>query len=449
MKPMVCICCIDQACLRVPVILLILLFLTVPVPAVGIETPETSSHSIGIEYPNIITPEMSWHKCLNTPLIGSSYIVQQTSDGGYLMFGRSESKNATQDENRQDPGYWIVKLNPGGDIVWQKIYRGRDRTDSMAVYQSYSCGYDSGGISGTDAENAIGNMSTDRSWVAKFTHDGDISWKKDLGSAFHAEIHSIQQTGDAGYIIAGNTGLPGGDGSGGRADRDYWIGKMSPSGEITWKKTFGGTKDDLGYCIRQTIDGGYIVVGASASDDGDVTGNHGDFDYWVVKLTPNLEISWQKSLGGSKNDTPSFVQQLSDGGYIIAGASASNDGDVTGNHGDLDYWLVKLTPGGELSWQKSYGGKADDEVPCIRQTRDGGYIVVGQSESRDGDVTGNHGNYDYWVIKLATDGALKWEKCFGGNRYDAGQSVVQTSDGGFVVAGISSSHDGDLTGITG
>ncbi len=446
---MVCLCHTDQAGLRVSVILLTLLLLIVPISVSGTEISDTSSHSIGIEYPNIITPEISWQKCLNTPLIMSSYIVQQTSDGGYLMFGRSDSTNVTLDEGRKVPGYWIVKLNPGGDIAWQKIYRGTDSQDSKVVYQSYSCRFDSGNTPGTDGKSTIGNISQDRSWVAKFTHDGDISWKKDLGRAFHAEIHGIQQTSDGGYVLAGNTGLSGLEGSNGSADRDYWIGKMTPSGDLAWKKTFGGTKDDLGYCIRQTIEGGYIVVGASASDDGDVTGNHGDFDYWVVKLTPNLEISWQKSFGGSKKDIPSFIQQLSDGGYIIAGASVSNDGDVTGNHGDLDYWIVKLTAGGELSWQKSYGGKADDNGLCIRQIRDGGYIVVGQSESSDGDVTGNHGKYDYWVIKLAPDGALKWEKCFGGSGYDAGQSVVQTSDGGYILAGISDSLDGDLTGITG
>jgi len=448
MNRLFCIHCVDLACLPVPVVLLVLLLLIAPVSASGVDVGDSSYRSIGIDYPDIITPVMSWQKCLNTPLIASSYIVQQTGDGGYLMFGRSESPNATPGDSSQDQGYWIVKMNPGGDIAWQKMYQGMIPQDSV-LGPSYACRFDDAGISGVNRENTTGNMSTDGSWVAKFTHDGDISWKKDLGPAFPAEIHSIQQTTDGGYIIAGNTGLSGGDRSRDRADLDCWIGKISPSGEISWKKTFGGSNDDLGYCIRQTIDGGYIVVGASASSDGDVTGNHGDFDYWVVKLTPNLEISWQKSFGGSKADIPSFVQQLSDGGYIVAGASASNDGDVTGNHGDLDYWIVKLTPGGELSWQKSYGGKGDDEKPCIRQIRDGGYIVVGQSESHDGDVTGNHGNYDYWMIKLAPDGALKWEKCLGGSRYDAGQSVVQTNDGGYIVAGVSGSHDGDLTGITG
>jgi len=429
----------------VSVLLLMSILLILPVSSAGFEIPDSSFHSIGIDYPNIITPDISWQKCLNSPLISSSYIIQQTSDGGYLMFGRSASGNDTISEKSPNPGYWIIKLNPGGDILWQKIYRGMNHEDSVVFFQFNPCVYGSGVISELEDKNQSINQGLGNSWVAKFTRDGDISWMKDLGSAFHVEIHSIQQTRDGGYVVAGNTGLSADNGTNSHSDCDYWIGKLTPSGDISWKKTFGGTKDDIGYCIRQTSDGGYIVTGASASDDGDVTGNHGNFDYWVLKLTPNLEISWEKSFGGSNRDIPYFIQQLTDGGYIVTGASASNDGDVSGNHGNLDYWVVKLTPGGELSWQMSYGGTADDQGKCIRQTRDGGYIVAGQSESGNGDVTGNHGNSDYWIIKLAPDGSLKWEKCFGGSMYDDGQSVVQTSDGGYIIVGVSDSDDGDLT----
>jgi len=140
------------------------------------------------------------------------------------------------------------------------------------------------------------------------------------------------------------------------------------------------------------------------------------------------------------------IKETSDGGYIVTGFSYSNDGDVSGNHGDADYWIVKLNPAGAISWQKSFGGKATDEANSIRQTRDGGYIIAGASASNDGDVTGNHGDTDYWIVKLATDGNLKWEKSLGGSKYDAGQSVLQTNDGGYIIAGVTHSEDGDITG---
>ncbi|PKL60375.1 MAG: secretion protein [Methanomicrobiales archaeon HGW-Methanomicrobiales-4] len=427
--------------LRIPEVLLILLFLATPAFAAGMITPGSSFHIIDIEHPDIISPEITWQKCLKGPIPSSSYIIQQTSDGGYIMVGRTDS-NATD----ADLNYWIVKLSSGGDIGWQKSLRGTQKKPPLTMEQTDTCGYRAGERSGSPEGNTTANKSMLNSWIQKFTHEGEISWEKSLGNAFQEEIRSIQQTADGGYILGGSAVLPDNNTSLNRRDRDCWIAKLTSSGDLSWKKTLGGTKDDLAYRIRQTADGGYIIGGASASNDGDVTGNHGDLDYWIVKLTPGAEISWEKSLGGSNRDQPYDIQQLADGGYIIAGASASNDGDVSGNHGDSDYWIVKLTPAGKTSWQKSFGGKAADEANSIRQTNDGGYIVAGESVSRDGDVTGNHGDADYWIVKLATDGNLRWEKSLGGSRYDSGQSILQTNDGGYIIAGITYSDDGDITG---
>ena len=159
----------------------------------------------------------------------------------------------------------------------------------------------------------------------------------------------------------------------------------------------GSSTDDQGYDIRQTPDGGFIVTGYSSSNDGDVSGNHGGEDVWVVKLNNTGTIQWQKSFGGSENDEGYSVQLTTDGGYIICGQSASNNGDVTGNHGNSDVWVVKLNSAGSIQWQKSFGGSGED-AGLIWQTTDGGYIVVGYTSSNDGDITGNHGGDDAWVI---------------------------------------------------
>ncbi len=170
---------------------------------------------------------------------------------------------------------------------------------------------------------------------------------------------------------------------------------------IEWQKSLGGTGAEYAWSIQQTTDGGYIVAGFSFSNDGDVTGNHGWADYWVVKLTSTGAITWQKCLGGTGGEQASSIQQTADGGYIVAGGSESVDEDVTGNHGSGDYWVVKLTSAGIIDWQKCLGGTASDAASSIQQTIDGGYIVAGQSYSNDGDVTGNHGNEDFWVVKLS------------------------------------------------
>ena len=184
--------------------------------------------------------------------------------------------------------------------------------------------------------------------------------------------------------------------------------------EIQWAKCYGGSEYDAALSIQQTTDGGYIVAGLSLSNDNDVSGNHGGEDYWIVKLTSTGSIEWQKSLGGSGEDRASSVIQTTDGGYIIAGTSNSNDGDVSGNHGRDDYWIVKLSSTGILEWQKSLGGSGDDDANSIQQTTDGGYIIAGGSNSNDGDVSGNHGSDDYWIVKLAPSGSIEWQKSLGG-----------------------------------
>jgi len=170
--------------------------------------------------------------------------------------------------------------------------------------------------------------------------------------------------------------------------------------DIEWQRALGGTDYDWASSIQQTSDGGYIVAGYSSSTDGDVTGNHDSTDFWVVKLNSVGTIQWQKALGGTDYDWASSIQQTSDGGYIVAGWSESTDGDVTGNHGYIDCWVVKLNSNGNIQWQKALGGTERDFAYSIQQTADGGYIVAGFTTSTDGDVTGNHGDYDAWVVKL-------------------------------------------------
>ncbi|HVX28150.1 MAG TPA: T9SS type A sorting domain-containing protein, partial [Parafilimonas sp.] len=182
------------------------------------------------------------------------------------------------------------------------------------------------------------------------------------------------------------------------------------------------------------------------SNDGDVTGNHGNDDYWLVKLDATGNMLWQKTLGGSGQDNASSIQQTVDGGYIISGYSYSNNGDVTGNHGNADYWIVKTDALGNIQWQKSLGGSNLDFAVRINETSDGGYIVAGTSYSSNGDIISNHGNADYWIVKLNTVGSIEWQKALGGSNYDETYSILQTSDEGYIVAGRTRSNNYNVTG---
>lgn len=204
---------------------------------------------------------------------------------------------------------------------------------------------------------------------------------------------------------------------------------------IEWDRSYGGTGVDNPGSIQQTTDGGYIVAGSSNSNNGDVTGNHGMYDCWIIKLDTSGNLVWQKSFGGAADDRANSIDQTTDGGYIVAGYTSSNDGDVSGNHGQKDYWIVKLDDTGNLVWQKTFGGSADDYASSIEQTSDGGYIVAGSSNSNNGDLTTNNGQSDYWIVKLDVTGNLVWQKSFGNSSDNIAKSIQPTSDGGYIMTG--------------
>lgn len=177
------------------------------------------------------------------------------------------------------------------------------------------------------------------------------------------------------------------------------------------------------------------------------------FSITIYSQSPTIQ--WQKSFGGSLEETSRFIETTSDGGYIVAGSSMSNDGDVTGHYGTsttTDWWVVKFDNAGVIQWQKSYGGSGNDGLYCVKQTADGGYILGGDSFSNDGDVSGHHGalsTVDVWVVKLNGAGSILWQKSFGGIMNEGARSIKETSDGNFIFVGISYSNDGDVSGHAG
>lgn len=272
----------------------------------------------------------------------------------------------------------------------------------------------------------------------KFSQSPPIEWQKSFGGSKRDKAYSIKQTIDGGYILIGYSDSEDDDVSGNHGLNDYWILKLDSQGNIKWQESLGGKMIDEPYSIEQTEDGGYILVGNSDSEDGDVGGTHSrSYDYWVVKINNNGKIQWEKSLGGTGNDWGQSIRQTKDGGYIVAGCSESNDGDATGNHGKYDFWIVKLDSIGLIQWQRMIGGSDIDEAWSIQETTDGGYIVIGYSNSYDGDITSHCWGYDYWVVKLKENGLIQWDKSFGGTNDDLGYSIKQSNDGGYIIAGTS------------
>lgn len=377
--------------------------------------------------------------------------VRQTTDGGYIVAGFTTSNDGDISGNHGGGDMLVAKLDYSGNITWQKCLGGSNYDEAKSVEQTTDGGYIVNGYSYSSDGDISGHHGACDYLVTKLYPNGNVQWQKCFGGTSMDAGYCVQQTTDGGYILEGVSNSTNGDVTGNHSgSNDFWIVKLDPSGDITWQKCLGGSLSDGSYSVQQTTDGGYILGGLTCSNDGNVSGNHGSVDYWVVKLTSSGVLSWQKCLGGSDEDWLWSIRQTSDGGYGLAGWSLSTDGDVTGSHGGGDIWVVNLDSEGNICWQKSLGGSGADEIrwewPSIWQTVDGGYFVAGCSDSTDGDVTGNKGDADFWVVKLNTGGNISWQKCFGGSLTDRARSGVQTTDGGYVVVGWTHSSDGDVSG---
>jgi hypothetical protein len=339
-------------------------------------------------------------------------------------------------------------------VKWQKVYGGVNNESATVIHQTLDSGYIMIGSSDANGGQVTGHHGGNFNdmWVVKTDTAGVLQWQKSFGGTATDYGTAIIQLPDSGYILCGSVNSSDGDVSGNFGQTDYWVARLNSTGTIVWENSYGGSGTDDPNDIQQTSDGGFIIVGSSSSNDTDVTGNHGGTDCWVAKIDSAGNLQWQKSLGGSGNDAGNSVRQTSDGGYIIGASTASNNGNVSGNHGQNDFWIVKITSTGSIDWKKCYGGSNHEFATGIIITGDSGYVMVGRSYSTNGDVNGHHGTTsweDCWVIAVDTVGTLKWEISFGGTSFDFGYSVEQLADSGFIVAGYTASTDGDITGALG
>jgi hypothetical protein len=389
---------------------------------------------------------------------GSSYdyvtSIQQTDDGGFIVAGFTGSSNNgdVTDSNKGNSDFWILKLNNDGTKAWDKSYGGSGNDYATSIQQTDDGGFIVAGYTNSSNNGDVtdsNNGGTD-SWILKLNPDGTKVWDKTYGGSSFDSANSIQQTSDGGFIVAGRTNSSnnGDVTDSNNGGYDFWILKLNSDGTKAWDKSYGGSGNDFAFSVQQTSDGGFIVAGYTDSSDGDITdGNIGGNDIWILKLNNDGTKAWDKSYGGSGYDEAKSIQQTSDGGFIVAGYTDSSDGYITdGNNGAYDFWILKLNSDGTKEWAKTYGGSGYDFAYSVQQTDDRGFIVAGYTDSsNNGDVTdSNKGNSDFWILKLNSYGTKAWDKSYGGSGIEYAFSVQQTSDGGFIVAGYTDSSDGDI-----
>jgi len=280
-----------------------------------------------------------------------------------------------------------------------------------------------------------------------FAQSPPIEWAKCYGGTSGENAYSVIQTKDTGYIVVGQASSNNGTVIGQKGMGDIWLTKLNIYGSLQWQKCYGGTLEEFGSKVLQLTDGGYIMVGCTKSNNIDISGNHGSWDGVVVRTDINGNLLWQKCYGGTLNDYLYSIAITPDGGYLLYGYTFSNDGDVIGNHGGSDLWIIKVNSLGLIQWQKCYGGPGGEGTnlgsPLVNHNS--GYVMVGNSSSSTGDLTNNKGITDVWVVNIDTIGNIIWQNNFGGTGTDFGRAVQFDKDSNIIVLADINSIDIDVT----
>lgn len=384
--------------------------------------------------------------------------VINTTDGGYAILGHTQSMDGDiTNKSNESFDYWLLKYNQNDVLEWQKTYGGSDDDRGNNIIQTLDGGYATIGYSKSTDGDVTENNGAHDFWISKLDISGTISWEKNYGFLGADIGNSIIQTNDGGFLLTGVLDVSASNGEGNsknieskaskiqHAGGDYWAIKIDASGEKQWSKFFGGSFTDTPYDAIQTEDNGYIIVGSSDSNDVDIKNNKGTYDFWVIKISETGILIWEKSFGGSQTDEARAIVKSNDGNYIIAGDTRSNDLDVSINKGGADLWIIKISPIGNLIWEKTYGGVSFDVARSISKTQDNDFIISGSSRSSDGNLTNNNGQTDALVIKIDTQGTLIWQKTIGGSEIDFAYSAVELDNGSIVAVGETSSSNLDIT----
>ncbi|RDC58788.1 T9SS type A sorting domain-containing protein [Adhaeribacter pallidiroseus] len=399
-----------------------------------------------------------------------------TPDGGYLLGGASDSNQSANksEDSKGDFDYWVLKIKeadtpPVADIAWNQRYGGSWHDKLTTTIRTYDGGYVAAGYSRSpkNGDKTQSRIGLEDYWLVKTDQQGKKLWDKRFGGPRHDFLNRIIQTTDGGYLLGGSSDSnSGGDKSqNSLGGRDYWVIRLDKNGNKLWDKRYGGSGYDELRQIKQLPSGGYLLAGYSNSSvSGDKSQpSKGGMDYWVVQISANGEKQWDKTYGGSGNDflqdvvlTSSYLPNSGhylDGGFLLAGSSNSNkSGNKTqDSRGGLDFWIICVDSTGQNEWDRTYGGKGQDEFVAL--TTDSGirFYLAGNSDS---PVSGEKrqpgkGQTDYWLVRINRDGRKEADYTYGSSGPEELRSLLSVYDSdydqdGFILSGTSySGQSGD------
>jgi gliding motility-associated-like protein len=285
-------------------------------------------------------------------------------------------------------------------------------------------------------------------WIVKLDKCGTIQWERSFGGRAYESARDVVQTADGGFMVLGETNsTDGGVIAGYGGTKDIWLLKLTAAGTLEWQKRYGGTGLDIGNHIEITSDGGYLIAASSSSNDGDIRGNHGTGGYTdgvLIKINAGGVVQWSRCFGGSKNEEL-FDFEIFNGTTYICGFANSIDGDIPPNQKNYDVWLMAIDANGNKVFSKIYGGSQNDVAYTMTKSADGRSLTLaGYTTSNDGDVSGAKGSQDYWILNVDLNGKLNWQRTMGGTDAEYARTIITDRDSSYIIGGVTYSDDVDV-----
>ncbi|MEL6973873.1 MAG: hypothetical protein AAGL29_00575 [Bacteroidota bacterium] len=402
------------------------------------------------EPPVAINYTLDWVQTFGGSGEETAQSVIPTNDGGFAVLGYANSTDGDlAGKSLPVNDYWLLKFSATGDLQWNKTYGGSKDDRGQSIIQTMDGGYAVVGYAMSNDGDGSLNQGFHDNWILRLDVNGDILWEKSFGFSGHDHAYDIVQTSDGGFFFSGFLDVTSSGGEGNSRKKitsyaqhgvgEFWGIKLDSEGNLLWRRYFGGTNNDRSFGTVEANDGGLVMIGASESDDFDISNAKGSYDVWIVKLSDKGDLLWEKSFGGSGIDRAYDIVKTKGEDYVIVGETFSTDGDVFKNNGESDAWLIKVSDNGDLMWERTFGGSAFDAARGLASTSDGGYVIAGNSKSVEDALAGNAGENDIWLIKTDTNGNLQHQMVMGGEGLDFGFDILQDTLGNLILVGETAS----------
>jgi hypothetical protein len=395
-------------------------------------------------------PDIEWQRCLGGTSLDREGGVLELPNGELLLTVNPTAGGGNVPGPVQGGGdVWLMRLSQSGAVLQQRLIGGPGVDNALDLVRS---GGDVFLIGSTNANGGDvgGHQGESDVWLVKLDTDLNILWQRCYGGSGNDGARAAALS-DGGLFLCGSSNSSDGDLTENRGGYDAWTMRIDTSGNILWSTTYGGSNDDSFSSGLLDSEGLLLCSGSSSSSDGDLNGNLGAADVWITRIDPfSGELLEQGRFGGSGYETAWRMTTLSNGKYLVSGVTDSMDGDLTGyNGGVADAALFCLNGDLTLEWATCYGGSQYDEFYWTIPGQNGTAICAGMTMSNNGDVSGNNGNSDYWLAGIGADGQVLWQHCYGGFGNDRCYGLFRLQEQGFLAVGTTNSTNGDVSGFNG